>query len=542
MPDGVYPNLPCSRFVKDKSQINTNPFPISNAQPHQQAVVDYFVHESPHKGILLFHELGSGKTCTAIFIADEMLRLKKIRHVFVLTPGSLRANWITEYCTKCGSSRLSKDYTFLTYNYDISPYLDALDFNNCLIIIDESHNVIHGFQNEEQTKSALIAKINSSNCQVIMMSATPFYNHTFEWTVLGNILKPNVFRSVFKDDRVNMQAWASEEERITDQMLRGIISYFPGNRNDYPTVTREAPILINRIEKNYLKLINKTLENEQKTIRFGPPKPELALDDPVEYKRAFTRFMMAIQFLLSRQLSNLYTYGRNTVGGKYLADLDVSEGGWMVPELLQNPGLDVLSPKIAALIRNMIRPDHLGRKQVIYSRFKRNGGIWFIKTLFDYVNKCLAPDARKMNYLLYTGDETESQRIQTLNQFNSPANRFGQIYNVLLMTEAGIEGITLKDVGHMHILESHNIGGKMEQAIGRVARYESHINMPDNMKTVSIWRYFVTPKDGVSIDQLLYDNAERNKKSLQEFYDRLIENSVENSSDYDVDNAYVPSI
>lgn len=540
MPQGIYSQVLCTKYVKNANLINDNPFPLTIPKPHQQAVVDFFVKDGPHKGILLFHELGSGKTCTSILIADEMLQRKMVRHVFVITPGSLRANWIIEYCTKCGSNRLTKDYTFITYNYDVSKQLDTLDFNKCLIIIDESHNVIQGFRNEEQTKNAIIHKINESRCKVIMLSATPFYNHTYEWTVLGNILKPNVFKSVFKDEKVDLDSWAAEEQRITDQMLRGIVSYFPGNRNDYPTVTREAPVIITNVPDRYRKMLQNVLRMEQRTALYGPPKPELALEDPGLYKQRFTRFMMSVQYMLSRQLSNLYVEGRNTRKVKLpddvettitLPDLPVEKGGWMTKELLANPGLDVLSPKMAALIRNMIQPDHLGRKHVIYSKYKNNGGIYFLKTLFEWCG---------VSFVLFTGDESEPQRIRVLEQFNDPSNRFGQKIKVLLMTEAGIEGITLKDVGHMHLLESHNIGGKMEQAIGRVARYESHINMPDDMKTVSIWRYFVRPAgEDVSVDQILFENAERNNNLLKQFYDRLIENSIENSDDYDEENMYL---
>ena len=42
----------------------------------QEDVKNYFIN-SPHRGLLLYHLLGSGKTCTSIIIADEMLRLKK---------------------------------------------------------------------------------------------------------------------------------------------------------------------------------------------------------------------------------------------------------------------------------------------------------------------------------------------------------------------------------------------------------------------------------------------------------------------------------
>ena len=69
---------------------------------HQIKVQKYF-KRSLYKGLFLYHKLGSGKSCTSIMVADEMLKDKLVKHVFVLTPGSLRKNWVSEYCRVCGN-------------------------------------------------------------------------------------------------------------------------------------------------------------------------------------------------------------------------------------------------------------------------------------------------------------------------------------------------------------------------------------------------------------------------------------------------------
>ena len=40
--------------------------------PHQQFVRNFMSTETPYNSLLLFHELGTGKTCSAIGIAEEM--------------------------------------------------------------------------------------------------------------------------------------------------------------------------------------------------------------------------------------------------------------------------------------------------------------------------------------------------------------------------------------------------------------------------------------------------------------------------------------
>ncbi len=65
---------------------------------HQKIVRDYINLYTPYRGLLLYHGLGSGKTCTSIAIAEGMKNEKKI---IVMTPASLRRNYLEEI-KKCG--------------------------------------------------------------------------------------------------------------------------------------------------------------------------------------------------------------------------------------------------------------------------------------------------------------------------------------------------------------------------------------------------------------------------------------------------------
>ena len=60
---------------------------------HQKIVRDYMNLYTPYRGLLLYHGLGSGKTATSIAIAEGM---KDSKRVIVMTPASLRANYIEE--------------------------------------------------------------------------------------------------------------------------------------------------------------------------------------------------------------------------------------------------------------------------------------------------------------------------------------------------------------------------------------------------------------------------------------------------------------
>ena len=65
---------------------------------HQKIVRDYLNIYTPYRGLLLYHGLGSGKTCTSIAIAEGM---KSHKPIVLMTPASLKMNFFSEI-KKCG--------------------------------------------------------------------------------------------------------------------------------------------------------------------------------------------------------------------------------------------------------------------------------------------------------------------------------------------------------------------------------------------------------------------------------------------------------
>lgn len=83
---------------------------------YQQFVRDYMSWSSPYRGILVYHGLGSGKTCTAI-AAAEALYATANRRIIVMTPFSLRKNFVKEI-TFCGFRHFRLQNHWLSYPND----------------------------------------------------------------------------------------------------------------------------------------------------------------------------------------------------------------------------------------------------------------------------------------------------------------------------------------------------------------------------------------------------------------------------------------
>ena len=74
---------------------------------YQEFVRDYMQRGSPYRGILVYHGLGSGKTCTSI-AAAEGLRHGGTKKIYVLTPATLSANY-KDQLSLCGYYALKKE-------------------------------------------------------------------------------------------------------------------------------------------------------------------------------------------------------------------------------------------------------------------------------------------------------------------------------------------------------------------------------------------------------------------------------------------------
>ena len=94
--------------------------------PHQKLLSTYITSKTLYRGILLYHGLGSGKTATAINIAEKFKILGQ--KTIVIVPASLEANFRDEIVDWAATDKYSchKSWKFLDANNPAltSDYLD----------------------------------------------------------------------------------------------------------------------------------------------------------------------------------------------------------------------------------------------------------------------------------------------------------------------------------------------------------------------------------------------------------------------------------
>ena len=126
IPEGVYSNNRVQfideirrrmlglKFKKDTATCDTDKDKDFVPLIHQMIVMRYLNSYSPYRGLLLYHGLGSGKTCSSISIIEGM---KSTHKVYIMTPASLQANYKTQM-KYCGDQLFKKNNHWVFEEFD----------------------------------------------------------------------------------------------------------------------------------------------------------------------------------------------------------------------------------------------------------------------------------------------------------------------------------------------------------------------------------------------------------------------------------------
>jgi hypothetical protein len=201
---------------------------------------------------------------------------------------------------------------------------------------------------------------------------------------------------------------------------------------------------------------------------------------------------------------------------KAIHDLKVSAGSFLIPDELAT-----YSPKFLHLLENILNKQHVGL-HLVYSQFRTLEGIGIIKliletngfsqfkikqsSLGDWTIDMSAEEQERPCFALYTGTETAEEKEIIRNIFNSKwknvpksiteqlsarftNNMYGEVIKILMITASGAEGINLRNVRYVHITEPYWHPVRTEQIIGRARRICSHIDLPEELRTVDVFLY-----------------------------------------------------
>jgi len=93
------------------------------------------------------------------------------------------------------------------------------------------------------------------------------------------------------------------------------------------------------------------------------------------------------------------------------------------------------------------------------------------------------------SYILLEGDIGTDERARLVDLYNDPNNRNAENIHIIIGTKVMGEGIDMKNIRQIHILNPWFNYSRMDQVIGRGVRYCSHINLEEPKRNVNVKIY-----------------------------------------------------
>jgi hypothetical protein len=182
-----------------------------------------------------------------------------------------------------------------------------------------------------------------------------------------------------------------------------------------------------------------------------------------------------------------------------------------------------------------------GYKQILLKKVENNY-LFADNDIFDekYDNK---------RYIIFDSDKEKTKLLMNLfnNDFRNitnemkkalppnPSQLYGKLAKIFCITQSGAEGISLKNVRRVLLVEPFWNNVRIEQVIGRAIRSCSHEALPKKDRNVQVFSYIMklTPKqiqsdytierndNGLSTDEHILMTAEKKKTIINKFLNML---------------------
>lgn len=129
---------------------------------------------------------------------------------------------------------------------------------------------------------------------------------------------------------------------------------------------------------------------------------------------------------------------------------------------------------------------------LVYSNYVKMEGLQIFKVYmkhFGYTDFGKEPGIDFHRYTEFSGTMDKETRDKNLIAYNDIKNKDGARIRIILISPAGSEGISLRNVRQVHVMEPYWNEVRIEQLIGRAIRQCSHKDIPMDERYVEIYRY-----------------------------------------------------
>jgi len=502
-------------------------------QPQQLFLKDYFHSKYIKNGLLVFHKIGAGKTCTAINVAESY---KTRKNIIVLLPASLIGNFKDELRSECAHNeyitelereelkelsprnkrykeiikmsdkRINKYYKIYSYH----KYVELVDQNkiklrNTLLIVDEVQNMVSNNGIFYRYLKKTIDK-SDNKTKILLLSATPMFDKPEEIALTLNLLKLNIpigneFNNLFLK-RTN-ESITMKNKELFKKYIKNTTSYYRGASPK--TFPKEKFKLVKcNMEDFQYKSYLASLSEDGDYVKGGFRQQDI-LELP-------TNFMIGPRFLSNIAFPNksVGINGYNSLKGRKLHYTNIKDYSKKFYKIFNN-------------IKKSTGPCF------VYSNFKEEGGIKSFQKFLEYNGfknyKVHGPG--KNRFAVWSGDERNSIREEIKCMFNQPKNHDGSQIKIILGTPSIKEGVSLLRVEQVHVMEPYWNMARLKQIFGRAIRFCSHKDLKASRRYVNVYLYMATRRGEFTTDEYIWEMAKQKQKLIDDFEHLLKEKAID---------------
>lgn len=599
-----YPNMTDSKFPVLNPYEDTFEYSISNKQEfysnrleesepfpkqkgvllkHQEIIARYLSSHTPYNGILLFHALGSGKTCSAVG-AIEQIRLEKssINKAIIIAPSDkLLENFKNELIYKCTAGNyIPEEFNSLTdqekihrtnklvktfYRFETMIRFAKLiksssdeylveKYSNSIFVVDEIHN-IRIKDEEEKSNLDVYEQIYHlfhivKNCKIILLSGTPMQDTPEEIATVMNLILPIkenlptgvAFKEEFMEKTENGYVVKEDKKEFLKRKFRGRVSYIREMLSD---ITKEyigekrysigdarlnhfivAPIEMSKFQsKRYLNVFD---TDSFKNFYINARQASLFIYPDGTYgTEGFKKYITIKKTAL---ITNLLNDESSRAEYSLRTELLTVLRGETETETLEN--ISKYSKMYSEMIKLLLNND----KKLFYiycSLVEGSGLILFslLLKLFGFTRAQGYEDTPGKRYHIITGAKSTTVDKKIVEKFNSKENMHGEYIQVILGSRASSEGFSFRNIQFEAILTPHFNYSETFQALGRGLRFNSHKDLIENGENpvVQIYQPVAIPlqEKEKSIDFKMYRISEDKDVAIQSIIRLMIESSFD---------------
>lgn len=137
-------------------------------------------------------------------------------------------------------------------------------------------------------------------------------------------------------------------------------------------------------------------------------------------------------------------------------------------------------------------------------------------------------ELEKKRFAIWSGDESAETKDEIRDVFNRVDNLYGDKLKIVLGSPSIKEGVTLKAVRFVHVLEPYWNQSRLEQVVGRASRFCSHIDLPEEERNVKVYVYIAMhPDQKITVDQYIRKLSETKNKIIKQFENAVKEAAVD---------------